>query len=41
VHAGIFVTSNNVKQRSLAFFAGVLVLLVMWIVFAFKILRVL
>lgn len=39
-HAGIFVTSNNVKQRSLAFFAGVLVLLIMWIVFAFKILRV-
>ncbi len=41
VHAGIFVTSNNVKQRSLAFFAGVLVLLGMWIEFAFKILRVL
>jgi hypothetical protein len=40
LHAGIFVTSNNVKQRSLAFFAGVLVLLAMWIVFAFKILRV-
>ncbi|ETR74832.1 hypothetical protein X566_18620 [Afipia sp. P52-10] len=40
VHAGIFVTSNNVKQRSLAFSAGVLVLLVMWAVFAVKILRV-
>jgi hypothetical protein len=40
VHAGIFVSSNNVKQRSLAFFAGVLVLLAMWIAFAFKILRV-
>jgi hypothetical protein len=40
VHAGVFVTSNNVRSRSLAFFAGVLVLLVMWIVFAFKILRV-
>ena len=40
VHAGIFVTSNNVKQRSLAFFAGALVLLAMWIIFAFKILRV-
>lgn len=40
VHAGIFVTSNNVKNRSLAFFAGVLVLLVMWIAFAWKILRV-
>jgi hypothetical protein len=41
VHAGIFVTSNNVKQRSFAFFAGVLVLLGMWIEFAFRILRVL
>jgi hypothetical protein len=40
VHAGVFVTSNNVKSRSLAFFAGVLVLLAMWIVFAWKILRV-
>jgi len=40
VHAGIFVTSNNVKTRSLAFFASVLVLLAMWIIFAWKILRV-
>lgn len=40
-HAGIFVTSNNVKHRSLAFSAGVVVLLLMWIVFALKILRVL
>lgn len=40
VHAGIFVTSNNVKHRSLAFFAGVLVLLVMWILFAARMLRV-
>ncbi|HLO35193.1 MAG TPA: hypothetical protein VK194_03890, partial [Candidatus Deferrimicrobium sp.] len=24
-HAGIFVTSNNIQQRSLAWFAGVLV----------------
>lgn len=39
-HAGIFVSSNNVKQRSLAYFAGVLVLLAMWIVFAVKMLRV-
>ena len=38
VHAGIFVTSNNVQQRGLAWFAGVLVLLVMWIYFALKIL---
>ena len=40
VHAGIFVTSNDVRTRSLAFFAGVLVLMVMWIIFAWKILRV-
>jgi hypothetical protein len=35
-HAGIFVTSNNVQQRSLVWFAGVLVLLVMWLYFALK-----
>ena len=39
-HAGIFVTSNNVQTRSLAWFAGVLVLLAMWIYFALKILLV-
>jgi hypothetical protein len=38
VHAGIFVTSNNIRQRGLAWFAGVLVLLAMWIYFALKIL---
>ena len=38
VHAGIFVTSNNVRQRGLVWFAGVLVLLAMWIYFALKIL---
>src|SRR5260221_4574280 len=37
-HAGIFVTSNDVRQRSLAWFAGVLVLFVMWLYFALKIL---
>ena len=37
-HAGIFVTSNDMKQRSLAWFAGVLVLFVMWIYFALRIL---
>ena len=37
-HAGIFVTSNNVQQRSLAWFAGVLVLFAMWIYFALRIL---
>jgi len=38
VHAGIFVTSNNLQQRGPAWFAGVLVLLVMWLYFALKIL---
>jgi hypothetical protein len=37
-HAGIFVSSNNVQQRSLAWFAGVLVLLAMWVYFALRIL---
>jgi hypothetical protein len=40
VHAGIFVTSNDLGQRSTAWLAGVLVLLVMWIYFALKILLV-
>lgn len=40
VHAGIFVTSNNVPQRGLVWFAGVLVLLAMWIYFALRILFV-
>jgi hypothetical protein len=38
VHAGIFVTSNDLNRRSLAWFAGVLVLFIMWIYFALKIL---
>jgi hypothetical protein len=37
-HAGIFVTSNNVRNRSLAWFAGVVVLFAMWLYFALKIL---
>jgi len=37
-HAGIFVTTNNIQQRSMAWFAGVLVLLAMWIYFALKLL---
>jgi hypothetical protein len=37
-HAGVFVTSNNVRHRGLVWFAGVLVLLAMWIYFALKIL---
>jgi hypothetical protein len=39
-HAGIFVTSNDLKARSLAWFAGVLVLFAMWLYFALKILLV-
>ena len=35
-HAGIFVTSNDVRTRSLTWFAGVVVVLVMWIWFALK-----
>jgi hypothetical protein len=35
-HAGIFVSSNDLGQRSMAWFAGVLVLLVMWVYFALK-----
>jgi hypothetical protein len=38
VHAGVFVTSNDLNRRSLAWFAGVLVLFVMWVYFALKIL---
>lgn len=38
VHAGIFVSSNDLNLRSLAWFAGVLVLLIMWVYFALKIL---
>ena len=37
-HAGIFVTTNNIQQRSMAWFAGVLVLLAMWLYFALKLL---
>ena len=37
-HAGIFVSSNNVERRSLAWFAGALVLFAMWVYFALKIL---
>ena len=37
IHAGIFVTHNDLNQRSLAWFSGVLVLLVMWLYFALRI----
>jgi hypothetical protein len=38
VHAGIFVNSNDLNRRSLAWFAGVLVLFAMWVYFALKML---
>src|ERR1700759_2448226 len=38
VHAGIFVTSNDLGRRSMAWFAGVLVLFAMWLYFALKLL---
>lgn len=38
VHAWIYLTTNRVPQRFGAFLAGVLVLLVMWAVFAIRIL---
>jgi hypothetical protein len=37
-HAGIFVSSNDLGQRSVAWFAGALVLLAMWVYFALRIL---
>src|SRR5882672_1758494 len=37
-HAGIFVSSNDLNRRSLAWFAGVLVLFAMWLYFALKML---
>ncbi len=37
-HAGIFVTSNNVRHRGLVWFSGVLVLFAMWLYFALRIL---
>jgi len=38
VHAWIFVTSNSVRQRSLAWFASVVIVLIMWVYFAIRIL---
>jgi len=37
-HAGVFVTSNDVRRRGPAWLAGALVLLAMWIYFALRIL---
>jgi hypothetical protein len=38
VHAGVFVSSNDLGRRSMAWLAGVLVLLAMWVYFALRIL---
>jgi len=38
IHAGIFVTSNDLQRRFLAWLSGVLVLFAMWIYFALRIL---
>ena len=38
VHAGIFVSSNDLGQRSMAWLVSALVLLAMWVYFALKIL---
>jgi hypothetical protein len=40
VHAVIFVTTNDVRQRFIAFLVGALVLLIMWVMFALRILLV-
>ena len=40
-HAGIFLTSNNDRQRSLAWYAAVLVLFAMWLYFALRMLLLL
>jgi hypothetical protein len=37
-HAYVFVTSNHVPTRGLTYIAGTLLLLVMWVIFALKIL---
>jgi hypothetical protein len=37
-HAGVFVTSNDLNRRSLAWLAGALVLFAMWLYFALKLL---
>jgi len=38
LHAGIFLTSSDVRTRSLAWFAGALVVLAMWVWFALRML---
>jgi hypothetical protein len=38
VHAGVHITSNNVNQRFAAYTVGMVVLLLMWAIFAVRIL---
>ena len=38
VHAAIHVTSNKVSQRFTAFVVGVLILTIMWVIFAIRVL---
>jgi hypothetical protein len=38
VHAGIYVTANNIRHRFAAYVVGAIVLLIMWIVFALRVL---
>jgi hypothetical protein len=38
VHAGIHTTSNNVQQRFIWFLVGAVILLLMWIIFAARVL---
>jgi hypothetical protein len=38
VHAGVFISSNDLGRRSMAWLAGALVLLAMWVYFALRIL---
>jgi hypothetical protein len=38
IHAGVFVSSNDLGRRSMAWLVGALVLLVMWVYFALRIL---
>ena len=38
VHAGVYVTSNDMRLRFTSFAVGALILLVMWIIFALRIL---
>ena len=38
IHAGVFISSNDLGRRSMAWLVGALVLLVMWVYFALRIL---